>query len=86
MNYYVEPIGDDANKIIAGFLSMVGDSIEPEIATLKDRNGMDHSVYVVNDHSKITFLKKSKNIKFNKDFKVYVKISGVLVPSFIDNK
>ena len=86
MNYYVEPIGDEANKVIGLFLSMVGDSIEPEITTLKDKEGVDHSVYVIKDHGKITFLKKSKNIKFNKDFRIYVKSSGVLIPSFIDNK
>lgn len=86
MNYYVKPIGEEANKIIAGFLSTVGDSIEPETTTLKDKEGVEHSVYVIKGHDKITFLKKSKNIKFNKDFKVYVKSSGILVPSFIDNK
>lgn len=86
MNYYIEPIGDEANEIIGGFLSATGDSIDPEIAIIQDKDGIERSVYVLKNHDKVTFLKKSRKIKIDKDFRVYTKSSGVLVPSFIDYK
>lgn len=86
MKFYIEPIGEKSNGIIAGFLSVRGDSIEVPCSTLFDKNGIKHSVYGTEDHALITFLKKSSIIKINEDFRIYVKEGEFLTLSFIDHK
>ena len=83
MKFCIEPIGDKANETIADFLNLRG---EEKDAIISDANGKKHSVYITEDHSLITYLKNSRCIVLNKDFKIYTLQGDLLILSYIDHK
>lgn len=85
MKFYIEPIGDRANGIIASLLDQSECTIEIESASIRGIDGKDHLVYVIEGHNLVTHIKRSDCVKINKDFRIYILKGDLLVPSYIDH-